>query len=139
MTFEALPRSATVNRFIHSAAGAAAIQRIGRADHLPYRRKQSVGVFRIEDNVDSATLIVDVQNFLPSLAAIAGPENPPLGIGSVGVSQRGDESDVGIFGMDDHGSDVARVVQSNVLPVLAAIEALVNAVAIRNVAADAGF
>ena len=94
---------------------------------------------RIEGDVDAARVFVFVENFLPGLAAIGRAENAALCVRAIGMPQRRHENDVGIRRIDDDFADRARIPQANVLPGLAAIERLVNAVAVRDVAANAGF
>ena len=46
---------------------------------------------------------------IPRFATVGGAEDSALGVGAVGVAQRGDEDDVRIAGMDDDRAGVARV------------------------------
>ena len=55
------------------------------------------------------------------------------------MAEGGDERDIGIARIDDDFADGARVAQADVLPGLAAVHGLVDAVALRDVAAQAGF
>ena len=48
------------------------------------------------------------------------------------MAQRSNEGDIGILRVDDDRADVARIVQPDVLTVLAAIETFVNAVSVRD-------
>src|SRR5207244_3452455 len=65
-------------------------------------------------------------------------EETALFVRAVRMAQRGNKNDVGVFRIDDDGTDVARVFQSEVLPCLASVHRLVHAVAIADVAANAG-
>ena len=53
------------------------------------------------------------------------------------MTERRDKNDVRIFRMHDERADVARIFQADVLPILAAIDRLINAVAVSDVAAQA--
>ena len=137
--FEVLPGRASIVRAVEAAARAAAGHAPRSAPRLPERGKKNVGIMRIEGDVDAARVFVFVENFLPGLAAVGGAEDAALGVRAVRMAESRDESDVGIGGIDNDFADGARIVQANVLPGLAAVERLVNAVAVRNVAANAGF
>src|SRR5882724_8644725 len=98
-----------------------------------------MGILRIEDHVDAASAIVEVENLFPGLAAVAGAEDAAVGVGAVSVAKSGDEGDIRIGGMDDDGADVASVLQADVAPGLAGVAGTIDAIAERDVAADAGF
>ncbi len=94
---------------------------------------------RIENDVDAAGAIVEIQNFFPGFAAIARAVDAAIRIGAVSVAERSNENDIGIRGMDDDGADVACVFEADVGPGLSGIGRFVNAIAERNIAADARF
>jgi hypothetical protein len=93
----------------------------------------------IENDFYSAGAIIEVENFFPGFAAIAGAEDAALRVGAVGVAERGDEDDVGVCGVDDDVADVAGIFESDVAPGFAGVGGFVDAIAERNIAADAGF
>jgi hypothetical protein len=78
---------------------------------------------RIENDIDRACVFVFVKNLRPGLAAVGRAEDAALRVRPVGVSDCGDEDDVGIIGIDDEGADMAGVAQADVAPVAAAIDA----------------
>src|SRR5207244_13642553 len=88
--------------------------------------------------VDAAGAIVEVENFLPGLAAITSAEDAAFRVRAVGMAESGDQGDVGIRGMDDDLADVAGVFQSNVVPSLAAVVRTIDAIAKGDVAGNAG-
>ncbi len=94
---------------------------------------------RIENDVAAARAVAEVENFLPGFAAITRAEDAALGVRAVGVPESGDKGDIGIRRMDDDLADVARVLQSNVVPSLAAVVRTIDAIAEGDVAANAGF
>src|ERR1700727_3476137 len=94
---------------------------------------------RIERHVDAAGIFVFVQNFFPGLAPIHSAENSALRIRTLGMPEGGHKNNVRVRGINNYFADGARITQPNVLPVLAAIERFVYAVAVRNVSAYAGF
>jgi len=79
-----------------------------------------VGILRIERHVDRTGVLVFVENLVPGLAAVGGAKDAAFCVGSVGVPQRGDESDIGIVRVYDHLANRARVFQADVLPDLPA-------------------
>ena len=96
-------------------------------------------ILRIEDDVDGAGAVIEIEDFFPALAAVARTKNTSLRVGSVGVAERGDEDNVRICWMDDDRADVARVFQADVGPRFARVGGFVDPIAERDVAADAGF
>ena len=138
MSFEPLPGVAAVDGAIQSAARPAAVEAPRRAVHLPRGGEQRVGVLRVEDDVNAAGLVIDEQNFLPGGAAVGGAINAALGAGCVHMSQGRDVDDVRVRGVNDDGADLPRIRQADMGPVLPAVHRLPHAVAVGNVAADAG-
>src|SRR5471032_1320676 len=139
MRFQTRPGGSTVSRLVKPAAWAAAIQAPRRAIHLPERSKERTGVVRIKDHGDGAGLIVLIEDLLPGNAAIGRAEDSPLIIRAVGMSECGHKDDVRVPGIDDQRADVPRVLEADILPGLAPIHGLVHAIAVRDVAANAGF
>src|SRR5215469_11519520 len=93
---------------------------------------------RIESYIDSAGILVFIKNLLPGLAAIERAEDAPLRVGSIGMAECRDKRDIRIRWIDDDFANGSRIVQTDVLPRLAAVERLVHAVAVRDVSANAG-
>src|SRR6266699_6138027 len=139
VAFNAFPGSTVVVRTVETVLVAATVEHPGRAVTFPHRCKKDMGILRVENAVNATGAVVEVKNFLPGFAAIAGAENAALGVFAVGVAESGDEGDVGIGGMNDDLADVARVSQPNVVPGLAAVVRTVNAIAEGDVATNAGF
>src|SRR5437016_1782960 len=139
VAFDALPGSAVVVRTVKAVFVAATVERPGRAVAFPHCGEEDVGILRIENDVDAAGAVVEVENFLPGFAAVAGAEDAALVVRTVGMAESGYKSDIGIRRMDDDLADVARVFQPNVVPGLAAVVRTIDAIAERDVAANAGF
>src|SRR6266581_1568385 len=133
------PVGAAVIAAVEAVLVAATVERPRSAVAFPHRSKENVGILRIKNDVDAAGAVVQVENFLPGFAAIAGAENSALGVFAVGMAQSGDEGDVGIGGMNDDLADVARVFQPNVVPGLAGVVRTVNTITEGDVATNAGF
>src|SRR6266853_2036471 len=139
MTFNALPGAAIVVRTVKTVFVSAAVERPRGAIAFPHGGEKHVRVVRIENDVDAAGAVIEIQNFFLIFAAVASAKNSALGIRAIGMSQSSDENGVGICGMCDHFADVARIFQADICPGLATIIRTVNAVAKRNISADAGF
>ncbi len=137
--FQPLPGCAPIVRAIKSAARATVGQTPGGTACLPERGKQNIRIVRIEGHVDASGILILIKNFFPGLAAIERAKNAAFGVRPVGMAEGRHKNDVWIVGIDDDFADGAGIAQANVLPGLARVERLVNAVAMRNVAADAGF
>jgi len=139
VAFDALPGGAVVVRTVEAVLVAATVERPRRAVAFPHCGEEDVGVLRIENDVAAARAVAEVENFLPGFAAITRAEDAALGVRAVGVPESGDKGDIGIRRMDDDLADVARVLQSNVVPSLAAVVRTIDAIAEGDVAANAGF
>ena len=139
VAFDALPGCAVVVRTVETVLVTATVEHPRRAVAFPHCGEEHVGILRIENNVDAAGALVEVENFLPGLAAITGAEDAAFGVRAVGMAESGDQGDVGIRGMDDDLADVASVFQSHVVPGLAAVVRTIDAIAEGDVAANAGF
>jgi hypothetical protein len=106
---------------------------------LPQRSEENVGIAWIKSDIDAARVLVLVEDLVPGLAAVEGAENAAFRVRAVGMAERGDERDIRITRIDDDFADGAGVAQADVLPGFAAVQCLVDAVALRDVAAEAGF
>src|SRR5215467_346668 len=119
--FEALPGRAVVGGAVQAIFRAAAVQRPGSAPAFPHRGKKNVRILRIENDVNCAGAIVEIENFLPSFAAIDGAENAAVRVRAISVAKSGDKNDVRICWMNDECADVARVFQADVGPRFAGV------------------
>ena len=88
------------------------------------------GIGRVHVDVDDAGLVVEEEDLLPGLAAVGGLEQAAFLVGAVEPAQGADVDDVGIFRMDGDAADLEGLLQAHVLPGLAAVGGLVNAVAV---------
>src|SRR6185437_241576 len=80
-----------------------------------------------------------VENFVPGFAAIGGAEDAALAVRAIGVAKCSHKNDVWVLGIDDDLANGTGVFQADVGPGLAAVQRLVNAIALSEVAANAGF
>src|SRR5439155_26172649 len=79
--------------------------------------------------IDAAGVFIQVEDLLPSRAAVAGLEDAALRIGGPAAAQRGDVDDIGVFRMNDDAADVLCFLEAHILPRLAAVAGFVDAVA----------
>ena len=133
------PRVAAVRRFEEAARRAAARQRPRCPVDVPNGGEEHARIMRVHRQIDGAGAIVAEQDPLPGGAAVPGPENAPLVIGSEGMSQRGHVHHIGICRIDADPRDRLGIGQPQVLPTLAAIDGFVYAVALHDAAAQLGF
>src|SRR5690242_7430180 len=132
------PGVAAVAGLPKAGIGAAAHERVGVALHLPDAGVENVRVVRVEGEVGGAGTLALVEHLLPARAAIARAEDAALGVGPPGVAEGGDVGDIRILGMDDDVANVACVGKAGVAPGSPAIAGLIDAIAVRDVAADGG-
>ena len=131
------PGVAAVDRLEDAAAGAARLQDPRPADHLPERGVEDARVGRVDAEVDGAGLGVAEQHLLPGRAAVARAEHAALLVRPEGVAERGHVDQIGVVRIDADAADVARVGQADAAPGRAAVGRPVDAVAVRDVDADA--
>ena len=79
-----------------------------------------------------------LKSTLPGAAAVARAEDAALAVGAPGVAEGGDVDEVRVGRVDADAPDVAGVAQADGSPGAAAVGGPVDAVAVRDVAADAG-
>ena len=126
---ELRPRAPGVRRLVNPAAGTA-VYHLPRQPRLFIRRRvQHRRVLRVHHEIDDADLGADVEHLLPRGAAVHRPKHAAFLVLRVEVAHRGDVHDVGIRRMDRDARDVVRVLEAHVLPRLARVRRLVDAVA----------
>ena len=139
IAFDALPGGAVVVRTVEAVLGAAAIERPGSAIALPHGGEKNVGIAGIENDVNAAGAVVEVENFFPVFAAVASAEDAAFGVRAVSMAESGDEYDVWIRGMNDELADVPSVLQSDIGPGFPGVIRTIDAVAKGDISADASF
>src|SRR5207247_4072867 len=82
-----------------------------------------------ELDLAGAGVAIDVQHFLPSAAAVNGAKDAAFFVGTVRMSHRGHEHDVGIRGVDDDAAHLLDVGKADVLPRAAGVGGLEDPVA----------
>src|ERR1700733_8078262 len=97
---------------------------------LPQRGVDDLRVMWVETHVDRTGLRILVQNLGPGLAAVSRAEHAALGIRTEGMPESGDQHDVRIVRIDDERADLAGILKPDTAPGLAAVDRLVDAVAV---------
>src|SRR5581483_592465 len=137
MALDLLPGQAVIRGAIQAGARATAGEAPRLAPHLPQRSEHDVRMMRVESKIDRPRITVTVQDSLPSLAAISCSKDSALLIGAKRMAERGDQHDLRVAGIHDDGADLPGVVQTHMLPGLARINRLVDAIAVGDVASRA--
>src|SRR5262249_31273193 len=99
---------------------------------LPRGDEQRLRIGRTHLNVDDASPLIDGQDLVPGLAAVRRLVEPTFAAWPVESSERADVDDVGVGGMNGDTTDLKTLLESHVLPGLAAVRGLVDAIAIRH-------
>ncbi len=94
---------------------------------------------RIENKVDGAGMIIAVENLLPGFSAIVRTKDASLRIRAVGMTERGDEDNIGVLRIDADTGDGLRIGQSRFVPCFSRVCGFVHAVALHDVSAQLGF
>ena len=88
--------------------GAAFDQLPRPALHVVHRRVERVGIAAVDDEIDRAGLVVDVEHLRPGLAAVDRLEHAALLVGGPQVAHRRDVDDVGVGRVDRRCARCAR-------------------------------
>ena len=136
-----IPDRAAVRGFVEAAAGAVR-RRINAprwTPRIPERGVDRLRVRRIDGDVDRADVVALEQHLLPRRAAVSRAIHAAVRIAAVGMTDRRDEHDIGILWIDGHPTDLPRVVETDVGPVLAGIGGLIHPVAVRDLRPHVAF
>ena len=104
----------------------------------PGRREEVPRVRRIHREVDDTRLVADVKDLLPALASVLRAKDPALFARPEDVPQRGDVHQFRIARVNADLADLPRLAKTDVLPGLARVGGLVDAVADGDVPARTG-
>jgi len=129
-----LPGVAAVGALVDAGARAAVDQRPDVTPPLVGRRVQDGGVAGVHDHVHDAGVLVDLQDQLPGLASVVGPVEPAVAPGTPEGAHGGHVDDIPVGRMYQDLADVHRLLQADVLPVLAAVSGAVDSVAVGDAA-----
>ena len=128
---EFVPAVAPVGRPVDAASRAAAVEAPGAPLALVHCRVENLRIRRVDDEVDRAGVLVDVEDPLPAAAPVARAIDAPVGRGAPQVAERRHVHDVRVGRMDLHATRVARLLQAEVPPGGAGVVGAVDAVAPR--------
>src|SRR3989442_11809236 len=106
---------------------AATVERPGRAVAFPLAGEEDMRILGVENDVDAAGAVVEIENFFPRFAAIARAEDAALRVSAVGMAEGSDEGDIGIGRMDNDGADVAGVFSTDTLPSFSSLVGTIKA------------
>src|SRR6185437_9994187 len=130
------PGGASVFAEVDAAAGGAGVAGPDAAElspslhhHLPGAGEQDVGVMGVHGEAGAAGVGIDEERAGPIRAAVGGLVDAALLLGAGGAAEGTDINGSRVGGIDDDAADAAGVLEAHVLPSLAAIAGLVDAVA----------
>src|SRR5262249_5262321 len=126
---ELIPRFAAVRAAIEAALGTAAVVSEHRAAARVRGRVENVRALAVDRDIADPRVLVDEERLGPRGPAVRGHKDPAIGIRPPESAQRGHIYDVRVHRMDDDSPDVHRVLQTDMLPGLARVHRLVDAVA----------
>ncbi len=128
------PALAAVGRLVEARLGAAVDQREDVAPPLPRGGEQHVGIARVHDDVAHARVLADREHGRPGLAAVRRLVEAAVAAGRPERALRRDVDGVAVLRVDQDPADVLGALEPHVLPALAAVLALVDAVAVADAA-----
>ena len=126
------PGGAGIGRLVNRRLRSAVNQRPHVAPALVGRGVEDIRVTRVQVDLVGPGVIGDVEHALPALAAVGGLVDPAVAARAPQRPLRGDIDHVRVPWVDGDHADVLGVVEADVLPVLTAVEALVDSVAERH-------
>src|SRR5579883_2317132 len=109
---------------------------MGQADGFPEGSVEDARVIRVQRQIARPCFLAAEKYPLPDFAAVVGAIDATFGIGAVRVTLGREIDQVGILGMNAYLANVARILKAKKLPGLAAIGRFVDAITVRNVAAN---
>src|SRR5262249_40089894 len=104
--------------------------------HVPYHRVDGPGVGKVQGQIDHSSIGAAIEHLLPVASAILRAINASIRMRAVHVTEHHNIYQVRIPRIDADAGDLPRVAQSDVLPDLARVGGLVDAVAEADLAAD---
>ena len=134
---EFLPGGAPIRGLVDAAFVRAGDDGPRLAFATPHRGVQRVGIARLELDVDGAGGVGDIEDALPCLGAVCGTVEATVVGGLERVADGSHEGNVGVGRMNADAADVADGREADVLPRLARVGGLVDAVANGDVRAKA--
>ena len=134
-----LPAVAAVVGDVEPRARPAGAEEPGPAPVVPQCGEELVRVGGVHHQLGAAAALVGVEDALPGLAAVGGPEDAALGVLAPLLALGGDVGDVGVGGMQDDAADALGLVEPQVMPGAAGVERAVDAVADRSAVARVAF
>ena len=129
-----LPGLPAVRRLVDARPGAAVDQGEDVAPALVGGGDQGVRVARVHDDVGDAGVLVDREHGVPGLPAVGRLVEAAVAAGRPERALRRDVDDVRVLRVDHDLPDVLGGLEAHVLPALAAVLALVDAVAVADAA-----
>ena len=123
------PRGSAIGGLVHATAVTAADKVEWGSAAAPSGREEIVRVLRVALYVDDSGVLIDIQNVLPGLAAIDAAVHAALGVWPPKSAEGAYEDDVWVSGIDVDFADVARLSEPHVLPGLAAVGGVIDAIA----------
>src|SRR5262245_33838640 len=89
----------------------------------------NVCILRVEPHLNSARVLIPVEDLLPGLASVDRAKDAPFLVWAVRVPERGDEDSAGISRIYDDRPYLLGVLQSHVAPRLSAVGGFIDSVA----------
>ncbi len=134
------PLLAAIGGFEQAAARAARAKGPGLPPEIPHGGVDGLGILRGHgQHAASGRAVCAGQHLPPGLSAIAGLVNAALVVVVPQVSCGTRVDDVAVFGIDQNLRDVFGILEAGVLPVFAAVDGFVDAVADRHAVAHPAF
>src|SRR4029453_10488398 len=116
-----LPGLSAISTLVKPASRSSRSKEIRRTPKLPHTGINDVRFLRIDRDIGAASILVDVQDLLPGLAAVSSLEHTALLIAVPEMTRSSHVNDIGVFGIDYDASDPLRVFKSHEAPRIAGV------------------
>ena len=133
------PGITTVERAPDTAVLTAATGGMGIALPLPDGGVEHAGVGRVHRDIVRTGAVAFEEDVLPRGPAVTRAIHAPVGVRSPRMTERRDVGGVGIVGMHEDITDMARGGKADICPGASAVSGLIHAVTMRDIAADRRF
>src|SRR6185503_14585490 len=125
-----MPRFAVIDRFEDAAAGAIPRGVFPRTlPRLPKSCVSNIRIFRIEEHIRAADVLVFIENFLKRLASIGRTKNPALFIWTIRMTGDRHQQAVRIAWIDRDLRNLLAVAQAEMCPRVTCVGRLVDTIA----------
>src|SRR5262249_32812860 len=130
---ERRPRRSAVGGMKEAVSGTAERVSVlpGRLSRRPEHCVDVLRIGRIKGQIDGSSVFILIEDLLPGASAVQRAKDSSLWVGTIRMSECGDEDTIGVLWVDQDCRNLPSVGEAEVAPGAAAVDGLVDAVSHR--------